>query len=119
MSKFDFKMKWKSMKSAPMDGTVIIVTETPNSVHFNVMPAAYMNMGGGDPRVGQKAIGNIGWWGVGESRYTGEGGDESELPVRWKPYAITPICWMPMPTVEKESKLRRRMSKRHRNEPSE
>jgi len=105
------KTGWQPMSSAPRDGTMILVTETPNGEHWNVLPAMYMNEGGGDPRFGQKEIGIIGWWGVGPSRRTGEGGD-CELPVRWKPLAITPICWMPMPVREEESKLRRRMSSR-------
>lgn len=99
---------WRPMTRAPRDGTVVLVTETPNGVHYNVMPAMYANMGGGDPRLGQKEQGIIGWWGVRESRYSGEGGD-CALPVRWKALAITPLCWMPMPPIEDPKKLRRRL----------
>lgn len=86
----------------------MLVTETPNGEHYNVIPAMYANMGGGDPRMGQKAEGRVGWWGACGSRYTGEGGD-CDLPVRWKALACTPICWMPMPPREDEKKLRRRL----------
>lgn len=100
-------MAWRPMTKAPKDGTMVLVIETPNGVHFNVLPAMYMNLGAGDPRMGQKAEGCIGWWAVCGSRYTGEGGD-CALPVRFKPLACTPICWMPMPPCEDEKKLRRR-----------
>ena len=101
--------KWRPMTSAPKDGTMILVTETPNGEHYNVMPAMYMNMHGGDPQRGEKAVGLIGWFGFGGSRYTGEGGD-CPLPVRVKPYVITPICWQPLPKAESESTLRRRLA---------
>lgn len=98
---------WLPMTSAPMDGTVILVTETPNGEHWNVMPACYMNYIGGSP--GQVENGTLSWIGIAPSRYSGEGGD-CPLPVRWKPLFITPVCWMPMPSAEPESKLRRRLS---------
>lgn len=37
---------WQPMTTAPRDGTVVLVTETPNGQHFNVMPAMYANQGG-------------------------------------------------------------------------
>lgn len=100
---------WQPMSTAPLDGTMVLVTETPNGEHYNVIPAMYANFGGGDPRMGQKAIGCISWWGVCGSRFSGDGGD-CELPVRFKALACTPICWMPMPEREDETKLRRRLS---------
>lgn len=88
---------------------MILVTETPNGEYWNVCPAMYMNHGGGDPRMGEKPEGSVGWWGVTGSRYTGEGGD-CKLPVRWKPLSITPVCWKPLPEREETPKLRRRLS---------
>lgn len=106
-------MSWLPISTAPRDGTMVLVTETPNSEHWNVIPAMFMNKGGGDPRMGQEATGMIGWWGVCGSRYTGEGGD-CTLPVRFKALAIMPICWMPMPDAEPEEKLRRRLGQMFR-----
>lgn len=103
------KSQWRPMGSAPKDGTMILVTETPNGEHYNVMPAMYMNLHGGDPMMGEKAVGIVGWVGVAGSRRTGEGGDLA-LPVRIKPLIITPICWQPMPTAEPENTLRRRLA---------
>lgn len=103
--------KWRSMKSAPADGTMVIVLETPNGEHFNVMPAMYMNLGGGDPRLGQKPEGYIGWVGIAGSRYGGEGGD-CELPVRTKTYIITPLAWKPIseaPTLTECHRKRRKI----------
>lgn len=94
---------WRPISSAPKDGTVIIVTETPNGEHYNVVPAAWM-------AYGAKGLDNEGegrWWGMDVARWAGE---EGPLYVRFKPLAITPICWKPMPDAEPESKLRRRMS---------
>lgn len=79
-----------------MDGTMILVLETPNGEHFNIVPAMYMNKGGGDPNMGQKPIGMIGWWGVCGARWSSEGGGLCDLPVRFKALAITPICWRPI-----------------------
>ena len=88
---------------------MVLITETPNGEHYNVLPAMYMNLGGGSPSLGEKAEGIVGWWGIAGSRRTGEGGD-CQLPVRLKPLACTPICWMPLPPMEDVSKLERRLS---------
>jgi hypothetical protein len=109
-------MDWKPMTTAPRDGTMVLITETPNGEHYNVMPAMYMNLGGGDERMGQKPEGSIGWWAFCGSRWSGEGGD-CALPVRVKPLACHPICWMPMPPREDEKKLRRREGQLLRHNP--
>lgn len=103
--KAKLKDGWRSMSEAPMDGTVILITESAGSV-FNVLPGAYFNWLGGEP-LSHKGPGSPGWWGVCPSRYTGEGGD-SPLPVRWKPLAIMPVCWKPMPEIESEKVLEAR-----------
>jgi hypothetical protein len=100
---------WRPMTTAPRDGTMVLITETPNGEHYNVLPAMYMNLGGGDPSLGEKAEGIVDWWGIAGSRRTGEGGD-CQLPVRLKALACTPICWMPLPPMEDVYKLRRRLS---------
>lgn len=91
-----------------MDGTFILVTETPNGESWNVYPAAYMNYGGGHPQLGQNPIGDVGWSAVCLSRLTGEGGD-CPLPVRFKPLSITPVAWQPFPEPEPHNKLRKRL----------
>lgn len=100
---------WRPMGLAPMDGTVILVTETANGEDFNVLPAAYMNFGGGNPLLNQNPTGVIGWWAVCASRYSGQGGD-CTLPTKWKPLRSTPVCWQPMPLPEPIKKLKRRLS---------
>lgn len=93
---------WRPMSTAPKDGTVIIVTETPNGEHWNVMPAAWMAQGE-DNNDNNESRGR--WWGITPSRSVpGEG----PLYVRWKPLAMHPTCWMPMPEREDDAKLHRR-----------
>lgn len=106
---------WRPMKSAPTDGTMVIVLETPNGEHFNVLPAMYMNYGGGDPRLGENPVGLRRWWAFTGSRRTGEGGDCS-LPVRVKPLASTPIAWQPMPDLPDLATCRRKNLKYWRDE---
>lgn len=102
------KSPWRSMNSAPLDGTIVLVTETANGESFQVLPAAFMNFRGGNPAFGEKPIGTIGWCAIAPSRYTGEGGD-CPLPVKWKPLSSTPVCWMPMPEPEHTNKLLKRL----------
>lgn len=98
--------RWRPMSEAPMDGTVILITEWAGGV-YNVLPAAYFNWIGGIPLQQDQGTGSPGWWGVGPSRYSSEGGG-SPLPVRWKPLAIMPVCWKPMPKMESDKALKAR-----------
>lgn len=94
---------WQPGSTAPTDGTMVLVLETPNGEHYNIVPAMFMNKGGGDPRIGQQAEGMIGWWGVCGSRYTGDGGD-CTLPVKFKALALSPIAWKPIDVSERQLK---------------
>ena len=95
------------MRSAPRDGTIILVVETPNGEVWNVMPAAYQ-LHLGDERM-------EGFWGVDvTSRVPLHLGLEAEqlarergLPVNFRALAITPLCWKPMPKCGAIKKLRR------------
>jgi hypothetical protein len=103
------RSKWLPMTSAPKDGTMILVTETPNGEHWNVMPACWMahraeNINPND-RLGD-------WWGIDVARWHPS---EGPLPVRWKPLAITPVCWQPFPVADSERGLRRRLAKTEAN----
>lgn len=99
---------WRSMRSAPRDGTIILVCETPNGEAWNVMPAAYQ-LHLGDERM-------EGFWGVWvTSRLPAHLDQEGErlarergLPVGFRAIAIMPLCWQPMPQCEPIERLRRR-----------
>lgn len=101
---------WRSMRSAPRDGTMILVCESPNGEHFNVMPASYQL------HLGEALM--EGFWGVcPTSRIPPHLGREREeavrergIPADFKAVAITPLCWQPMPECEPVAKLRRRAS---------
>lgn len=96
------------MRSAPKDGTMILVTETPNGEHWNVMPAAWMAYGEKDnPDNSQRGD----WWGVDVSHYYPS---EGPLHVRFKPIAMTPICWQPFPDADSVATLRRRAGQIYR-----
>jgi hypothetical protein len=45
---------WRKPGSAPKDGTMILVLETPNGEHWNVLPAAWFPPG----------TFTVGWWGT-------------------------------------------------------
>jgi hypothetical protein len=104
------------MKSAPKDGTLILICETPNGEHWNVMAAAYMNLHG-NPALER-------WWGVGvtslllphlmNTLQDQDLANDRGLPVGLKPYAVTPLCWQPYPALESLKTLRRRMRLMHR-----
>ena len=102
------RSKWRPMSTAPKDGTEIIVTETPNGEHFNVMVACWMALGA-EEIAPNTHLGR--WWGIGPTRWSHS---EGPLYVRWKPYAITPLCWMPMPTRDSNKSQRIRMAARNR-----
>jgi len=98
------------MNSAPKDGTLILICETPNGEHWNVMAAAYMNLHA-EPALER-------WWGVGvtslllphlmKTLQAQDVANERGLPVGFKPYAVTPLCWQPYPALESLTTLRRR-----------
>lgn len=89
---------------------MILVCESPNGEHYNVMPASYQ-LHLGDERM-------EGFWGVGTTSRVpphlfderSELARERGLPVDFKALAITPLCWQPMPECEPIVKLRRRAS---------
>jgi hypothetical protein len=99
---------WRSMRSAPRDGTMILVCETPNGEHYNVVAASYQ-LHLGEPLM-------EGFWGVAPTsrlpihliheRHLAV--EERGLPADFKAIALTPLCWQPFPEVEPIEKLRRR-----------
>ena len=99
---------WLPMHLAPRDGTIILVCESPNGEHWNVMPASYQR------HLGNKLL--EGFWGVGSTSRLpihiqppdGHADDDCRLPVDFRSLAITPVCWQPMPACEPVEKLRRR-----------
>lgn len=99
---------WRSMRSAPRDGTLILVCESPNGEHYNVMPASYQL------HLGEALM--EGFWGVWPTSRVpphlhqdrGQAVLERGLPADFKAVAITPLCWQPMPACEPIEKLRRR-----------
>lgn len=101
---------WRSMRTAPRDGTIILVCETPNGEAWNVVPAAYQI------HLGEASMEEF--WGVCvTSRVPTHlplanetAARERGLPVGFKAIAITPLCWQPLPECEPIPKLRRRLS---------
>lgn len=98
------------MRSAPRDGTMILICESPNGEHWNVVPAAYQL------HMGESLL--EGFWGVTTTSRLpchlihehGQAVLDSGLPADFKALAITPLCWQPMPACEPVEKLRRRAS---------
>ncbi len=99
---------WLPMSSALKDGTIILVCELPpTDCGPIVWAAAWMNWVGNGPN----------WIGVaGTSRLPLHLLDRQDaaaavgLPVGWREYHITPLCWKPLPLAEEEGKLRRRQA---------
>lgn len=94
--------RWLPISKAPRDGTVILVTETPNGECWNVMPACWMALKAENINPNTH-LGR--WWGIDVAHWRPS---EGPLHVRWKPLAITPICWQPMPLPDPVTTLRRR-----------
>jgi len=99
---------WRSMRTAPRDGTMILVCETPNGEHYNVMAASYQ-LHLGEPLM-------EGFWGVAPTsrlpihliHERHQAVEERGLPADFKAIALTPLCWQPFPECESIEKLRRR-----------
>lgn len=103
------------MSTAPKDGTVILLCELN---HFTgegyVMPGCWMQMHG-DPKFGET------FWGVAPTSHVPahlalKFENREGKCVGWRPIALRPECWMPMPEPETTCSLRRRMARRHRKE---
>lgn len=96
---------WQPISTAPRDGSLILVSETPNGERWNALPAAWMDMHKqGHPR----------WWAVTPGRVSGfwelqpgnviprtkwvvEHSARNELPIDFSPIAVLPKYWMPLP----------------------
>jgi hypothetical protein len=87
------------MDSAPKDGTEIIVIETPNGEHFNVMVACWMAwMTASDQNKWHEKdnTSRANWWGTYPTHWSNNGPHHTH----WKPIAMgTPLCWKPMPKM--------------------
>ena len=79
-------MNWRPMRTAPK-GEVILVTETPNGEHYNVLQAFW----GRPPGFKDK---DAAWWGITFVECPEVMFDVPELRARL--VAITPLCWKPM-----------------------
>jgi hypothetical protein len=82
---------WRPMSTAPKDGTMVLVCESPNGEQWYVLAACYASIG---------QVGLSGWWGV---RYRASWS-------QFIPIACTPVCWRPFPKPDERGRLRRRKS---------
>jgi hypothetical protein len=88
------KRGWRPMSEAPLDGTPILVCETPNGEVYNVLLAAFIKI---------LNFKEPDWWGV----YPRTDNHEEQTKY-FSAIACTPICWKPVPKPEAASALRRR-----------
>lgn len=89
---------WRGMECAPKDGSEIIVIETPNGEHFNVMVACFMALQSESKQDEWRDRDNSvegDWWGAYPTHWSGNG----PLHTHWKPIACTPLCWKPLPRM--------------------
>lgn len=87
---------WNSMNSAPKDGTEIIVIETPNGEHYNVMIACFMALMREDKQdewINKDNSSEARWWGTYPTHWSSNGPHHTH----WKPIACTPTCWKHLP----------------------
>jgi len=80
-------VNWRPMHTAPK-GEVILVTETSNGEHYNIVQAFWGRPSGFEDKDAE-------WWGISFATSSDWKFDVPELRARL--IAITPLCWKPMP----------------------
>jgi hypothetical protein len=105
---------WLPMKTAPRDGTVILLCELNySSGEGYVMPGCWMRANG-DPKMES-------FWAVSPTSHVPvhlirQYENREGMAVRWRKIAMTPECWMPLPPPETTRSIHQRMARRHRKE---